>query len=270
MQSYKIRDILEKPVFNALFSIDRFEYMIEPNVEWPHRHEYYLIIWFQQGRGTNVIDFSEYEIHADSLFTMLPNQVHNWKHSQDCKGYVLLMEQTLVRQLRLEMVPAVVYPEKEDLKLLDLLFQKLYQNQRENLSREDEQVLFKTISYICTIICASLKTPPEEAKELLKLRSLFNGNLHKQPKVSEYAMQMNMSESKLNQCCKRLTGKTVKQLDLQHRVTEAKRKLLFEKTTVAEIAFALGFDDPSYFCRTFKRSTGLSPNEFRRKSTITF
>jgi len=46
-------------------------------------------------------------------------------------------------------------------------------------------------------------------------------------------------------------------------ILEAKRQLLHSSLKIKEIAFYLGFEDPSYFVKFFKRQTGYLPAEFR-------
>ncbi len=46
-------------------------------------------------------------------------------------------------------------------------------------------------------------------------------------------------------------------------ILEAKRQLCYTDLNIKEIAFRLGFDDPSYFVKLFKRQTGILPAEFR-------
>jgi len=48
-------------------------------------------------------------------------------------------------------------------------------------------------------------------------------------------------------------------------VLEAKRLLVYGKLTSQEIAFSLGYDDPSYFSRIFKKKCGVSPSEFAKQ-----
>jgi AraC family transcriptional activator of pobA len=46
---------------------------------------------------------------------------------------------------------------------------------------------------------------------------------------------------------------------------EAKRLLIYTDLTSAEVAYSLGFEDPSYFVRFFRRETGAAPIRFRRR-----
>lgn len=77
-----------------------------------------------------------------------------------------------------------------------------------------------------------------------------------------FADKLNVSQKKLNNVTKKLTGKTACQLVEEKLVSEA--ILLFRsKITIKEIAFQLGYEDPYYFSRIFKRYTGHSPKHFR-------
>jgi AraC-like DNA-binding protein len=58
---------------------------------------------------------------------------------------------------------------------------------------------------------------------------------------------------------------------LQQRLLQEAELLLQESTlTVREITFELGLGNPSYFCRYFKKVTGLSPLEYRKRSTMAY
>ena len=62
------------------------------------------------------------------------------------------------------------------------------------------------------------------------------------------------------------TGKTTKELILDRVMVEAARLLRFTDLTVGQIAAQVGFTDPLYFSRAFKRQRGESPQAFREKS----
>ena len=52
----------------------------------------------------------------------------------------------------------------------------------------------------------------------------------------------------------------------QRLAREATRRLVHVAMPVSQLAFELGFDDPAYFCRFFKRQTGLSPRAYRERA----
>jgi AraC family transcriptional regulator, transcriptional activator of pobA len=82
--------------------------------------------------------------------------------------------------------------------------------------------------------------------------------------VSRYADRLGLTPERLNRLTREETGKAA--LDLVHeRLTrEACRRLTYVAAPIARLAFELGFEDPAYFCRFFKRRTGHSPRDYRR------
>jgi len=60
-------------------------------------------------------------------------------------------------------------------------------------------------------------------------------------------------------------GKTAKEYIQSRIIVGAKRMLYFSDSSIKEIAFELGFQEPSNFNAFFKKCTGLSPGEFRNK-----
>lgn len=100
------------------------------------------------------------------------------------------------------------------------------------------------------------------------LSAYFNNGLLRDkglPTVSEFASQLNMSPRYLSDLLKQESGKTA--MDLIHifLISQAKNLLRSEDHTVAEIAYTLGFENPPYFSRLFKKETGISPNQFKRE-----
>jgi AraC family transcriptional regulator, transcriptional activator of pobA len=57
-------------------------------VNSPHRHDFYLIVFFTTGSGTHTIDFVNYPVKPNSVFVMQPGQLHNWKLSKSAEGFV--------------------------------------------------------------------------------------------------------------------------------------------------------------------------------------
>lgn len=82
--------------------------------------------------------------------------------------------------------------------------------------------------------------------------------------VAEYAALLHLSPGYLNERVRQLSGQPALAHIRARLVLEAKRQLFHTTRSVAEISFALGFDDPSYFGRFFRRATGQSPASYRR------
>ncbi len=82
--------------------------------------------------------------------------------------------------------------------------------------------------------------------------------------VSRYADHLGLTPERLNRLTRAQTGQGALQLIHERLVREACRRLTYIAAPVSKLAFELGFDDPAYFCRFFKRLTGRSPRAYRR------
>lgn len=85
------------------------------------------------------------------------------------------------------------------------------------------------------------------------------------PTVAMLAATLNTSPRYLSDLLKQETGKTAMELIHLFLVSEAKNLLNGSDQSVAEIAYALGFENPPYFFRLFKKETGLTPSQFKKQ-----
>ncbi len=74
-----------------------------------------------------------------------------------------------------------------------------------------------------------------------------------------------MTSAHLNTLCRRLAGRSALQLLHERLLLEAKRQLTYTNMTIGQVADTLGFSEPAYFTRFFKRHTGFSPKAFRQR-----
>ncbi|GAE64779.1 helix-turn-helix domain-containing protein [Chryseobacterium indologenes] len=97
-------------------------------------------------------------------------------------------------------------------------------------------------------------------KFLEKVRQHFSDNYP----VAQFSDLLNTTEAKLNEVSKLHTQKTAQNVIYSLIISEAKRLLLYEKLTIKEIAYQLGFNDPFYFSNFFKKHTSLSPKDYQK------
>jgi transcriptional regulator GlxA family with amidase domain len=82
--------------------------------------------------------------------------------------------------------------------------------------------------------------------------------------IQRVVEKSNVPERTLKRRFKIATGSTLIEHLQNLRVEEAKRLLEERELPVDEISFAVGYEDPSFFRRLFKRLTGLTPSQYRR------
>ncbi len=83
------------------------------------------------------------------------------------------------------------------------------------------------------------------------------------PTVNFMANQLNLSAKYLSDLLKQETGKTALELIHLYVISEAKNLLVEGDKSISEIAYYLGFENPPYFSRLFKKELGISPTEFK-------
>lgn len=94
--------------------------------------------------------------------------------------------------------------------------------------------------------------PIDEAQQALPLRS-----------ASDFAEKLNVHVNHLNRAIKEITQKTTSQIIGERLLQKAKILLKQTAWTVSEIAYALGFNEVTYFNNFFKKNMLLSPLRFR-------
>ena len=78
-----------------------------------------------------------------------------------------------------------------------------------------------------------------------------------------YANQMNITYKHLNEICKEIINSTAKQFIDDFVLLEAKRQLTNSGIRSTDLAYQLGFREPTNFVKYFKKHTGLTPNQFK-------
>jgi AraC-like DNA-binding protein len=89
--------------------------------------------------------------------------------------------------------------------------------------------------------------------------------LEQEQNLEFYAKTLKITPNHLNKSVKSVTGKTAIGLLNEMRLIEAQLRLKHTDFSISEIAYQVGFEDRSYFSRFFKKATGDSPVEFRKK-----
>ena len=102
-------------------------------------------------------------------------------------------------------------------------------------------------------------------RTFVRFRQMLEHHYRSMHTVKEYANHLNVSTKTLTNCVYESSHSTPLALINERIVLEAKRQLLHSSLKVKEIAFQLGFEDPSYFVKFFKRHVGCLPADFREQ-----
>lgn len=253
---------------------------IRPERQLPHRHPYYELFWFSRGTGTFLNDTSRIPFSPGTLGFVAPGRVHYWETSRDAEGWLLAFKPELLRSIStlppLTSLPIFSYLTKKPLvkaigkdaqdiqNLIDSLVHEFTGNSQ--LREPSIQSLMSLLLIHCSRLFPSQQSHVQGASRLITQRfmDLLDESIPAIRQVQEYAAELHITPHRLIECVKECTGQTAGSLIEERLLTEAKRLLLHTGLTMAEIAYNLGFKDPSHFGHFFKRHTGHSPGMERR------
>lgn len=104
-----------------------------------------------------------------------------------------------------------------------------------------------------------------EREQFQRFRELLEEHFREHWSVAQFATAMGMGCSALNRLAERHGDRRVHEMQQYRLLLEAQRLLIYTAASAVQIAAELGFQDPAYFSRFFKRQTGLTPLAFRRE-----
>ncbi|WP_428070285.1 AraC family transcriptional regulator [Chryseobacterium gambrini] len=281
-KTISIVDLINQPHQQVDFLVDRFEDMVEPeNITFPHKHNFYEILWITKGKSNQNIDFKPFSISADTLFFISPGQLHLFEEWENIEGFVILFTEQFFLQIfqNKNILFELSYLDNlyenpflqlknEDKKALEPIVDLLYQdaNNSEQNNESIQALLLILLRRIQKIITTKNNQNNSKHQVVIfkQFKNLVELNFAKNLSVSEYASQLNISTHQLNAFVKTICGKTTTEIIRERIILEAQQLLYFSELTVSQIADHLGFEDSSYFARYFKKKVGLSPQDFKK------
>jgi YesN/AraC family two-component response regulator len=249
--------------------------------DFPHRHDFYNIIYIKHGSGEHEIDFRKYLVEPKQIFFLNEGQVHDWNLSDDTVGYTLFFKkefyEVIEKGLSLQALPffnhshnnaPMVVFSYEDCQRIENLFEEIIIEFKANQPHRD--TLIKSLLKIILIHSIRIYQPLFKGDctepNVSKIRSfemLIEKHFKEFKSVKDFADKLNITANYLNAICTKTIGRTAGELIRDRVILEAKRLLLHSSISVCEMAYHLGYDDCSYFIRVFKKEVGSTPEQFR-------
>ncbi len=149
------------------------------------------------------------------------------------------------------------------------IFQEMIQELQ--MCKEHYQELLSMLLYQLLILIHRKRNSEKKirdgfvTKEMEDAISYFSEHYQKEINIEAYAISHHMSVSWFIQNFKKYTGFTPMQYVLSLRITNAENLLETTEYNIAEISNIVGYENPLYFSRIFKKQKGLSPSEYRKR-----
>lgn len=220
-------------------------------------------------------------LHSSPVLSALPPAaIHGFSFQAGTDGFVLTMNEALpyslarekgedVRRLMESLLShaRICHPADDTMLRLRRMMEEIQAEFR--LQRLGRGAVLEALARAVLLLLAREETdarlgPTDSRRQETfgRFRKLVEAHYLEHWPVAAYAEAIGVTESALNRLCRNLSGLSAFDLAQGRLVLEARRKLVYIAMPVANIAYELGFHDPAYFSRFFKRHTGLSPAAF--------
>lgn len=255
---------------------------------------YGAILICREGKAVLSVNYKDWELYEGAVITVFPNDVVELKDSLEVKREGGRVKDSSLKFEMLKYNPSLLREASLQLE------QTVYSSLREDRCRQDTPVVTNIINGMfsllrlyfeqseCTcisqLVLCQLKAffigfheylqrnpqyRPDDVKSY-RVRELFNRFMmllekdYKQSRdVNYYADLMHITSKYLTNIVRQVTGHTPKRIIDQYVILQLKMQLKRTGQSVKEIAWEYHFTDVSFFCRYFKRHTGLTPQQVR-------
>lgn len=245
-----------------------------------HQHQgLHQIHLLAAGRVSANIDGTTHRLDAPALWMIAPGTVHGFAYAAESAGqqvtvpspaltHALAPSPTLASRLAHSIIldHTAVTPEVEACAQLFARIADEFGQSRPG--RAEALAALATLLVVWVLRQGGATHGPlqrQAARDALthRYRSLIELHFRRQHQLAFYADAMGVTADHLSRVCRATTGQSALALLHDRMLLEARRALAFSGAPVEAIARELGFDDPAYFSRFFRRQAGRAPSRYR-------
>lgn len=248
----------------------------------PHRHaDLYQILYLESGEVTVHLDGVAQTLGPAHVVLVPQMVVHEFAFRPGSGGYILTLTYALLRELcgRFAIVLGA-HPDPTVLSVGTAAADRHFVLTLHQLAHEYRSLHTPQRGPVLETLLSSLlvwihrRNRPHEnetgksdpgSRHLAHYARLIEEHYRVQHQVHWYARRIGVTPTHLNSIVQTLTEKSALQLIHDRLLLEARRELIYTPRTINIIADSLGFADPAYFTRFFKRLEGMSPKDFRHR-----
>jgi len=242
----------------------------------PRRLTSYFIVLIDSGSITYKLDLQDITITDGDLLFAMPNQIFIPPAKKDNLKYfkVLFDENTLallpqrfpflVNSLNSQTIILDSAARERVRKVFEILNQILH---TENHLTDSEIILAYLNLLLSELNSAYFKNETIDIvntnlSKFVEFKLMVETHLTEQPSINAIAEKLALTTNSLYRLVKEYSGTSPKDFFTNRLMIEAQRKLRYSNLSVKELAYELGFNDPDYFSRLFKKNTGKSVSDF--------
>lgn len=244
--------------------------------------ERYTIFWIKQGVEAITIDQTRFLAQPNSIFFVVRGATARLDYGPDPQGWILRFSneifQDVTRSLIIKdadifssfgQVPRIILSPRINARVAGIaeMIDELIGSRL--LHREIAIAsLLRTLLIYCDSECnvrIADDNSTTKVQVVTRYKDLVAKHYTETHQVSDYASMLNITPKYLNQVTREILGVTAKSIIHEQLTIQARRELKFSDDSIKQIAFKLGFSEPSHFSKYFKRQVGCSPSVYRRQ-----
>lgn len=247
-----------------------------------HMHWHYEleIIYITKGSARYRIDNVTYTAREGNILIISPELLHcaNNYSTQNCEHIALLFDISFLSSKSMDScTEKYILPIKngefyfepfcesdEILKASIETIKKAYDNKPFGYELKIKKELFTIIDRLFDLNFVKSKLNTSEKFLIKNILLEIETHFCEQIYISELAAKLNYSESHISKSFKAYTGLTIVEYINNLRLTLAVELILVSDLSITEIALCVGFNNMSYFSKTFRNKYGVTPKEYKK------
>lgn len=244
----------------------------------PHRLSFYYFQYLEKGSATFKTDLEEFTINDGELAFGLPNQIFTkLPYDVNMRQYALSFDESLLTLLpgsysflinpfNANSISFDAVSQQRVKNLLSALFQLLHAPGKQKKAEVILAHLHTLLTEFNTAYFEQYDTQQfvfnSKLSKYIAFKLAVETDLTENHDVQHIAEKLALTSSSLYSLVKEFAGVSPKEWVTNRLILEAQRKLQYSAVSVKELAYELGFNDPGYFSRLFKKSTGKSVSRY--------
>ncbi len=244
----------------------------------PHRKANYFFVFIENGSITHKVDLNDLTITNGQLFFILPNQIHSVpaqkKEGVECLKMSFYQNclSLLPKQFFFLLNPLnsqIISFDSDSKQRVKTLFEILNKILHSDNGQKDAEIILAHLNSLLTELnnayfksAAKEKSEPNKLSKYIDFKIAVETHLTEQQSITAIANNLSVTTNNLYNIVKEFSGVSPKGFITNRLLLEAQRKLFYSETSVKELAYELGFNDPDYFSKLFKKNTRKSITQF--------